>query len=240
MNRGRTEVARKGAALLGAGLTLLGWGSLGCAPAAPPVLRPFDGIAVLPREPAVELEAWTCLERGWLEQVACSRNTREHESLVVIEARPSEIHAALLLAGFEPGTPGSWSYEDEVLRFTPPTGDRVQILARYKEASGREVEEPIRTWIEDGAGARPFPDEPWVFAGSTFADNLEWMGPGEHYLADYSGSIVGLVTFGDEVIGFSRVLADQDAVQPPQWQVRRDHVPPVGTPVTLIIRRVPP
>ena len=42
---------------------------------------------------------------GWLEQVACMVGTREHESLVVVEAKPSEVHAALLLLGLEPGTP---------------------------------------------------------------------------------------------------------------------------------------
>ena len=61
--------------------------------------------------------------------------------------------------------------------------------------------------------------------------------PRLHYVADMTGSIIGLVTFGDEVIGFSRVIADQDAVQPPSWEVRTDHVPPRGTEVTLILRR---
>ncbi len=63
------------------------------------------------------------------------------------------------------------------------------------------------------------------------------MGEGEHYVADYSGSIIGLVTFGDEVIGFSEVIADQAAVQEPEWIVDTDRVPPIGTEVTVVIRR---
>ncbi|MHC4414465.1 MAG: YdjY domain-containing protein [Planctomycetota bacterium] len=192
---------------------------------------------VRPASHAVELKGWTCLDAGWLEQVACSPNTREHESLVVIESRPSEIHAALLLAGFQPGAPGKWSYEQETLRFTPPTGDRLDVWVRYETKTGEPVEEPIRTWIRDDGQEAELPREPWVFGGSLLVANPEWMGEGEHYVADMTGSIVGLVTFGDEVVGFSRVVADQAAVQPPQWQVRSDHVPPVGTPVTLILRR---
>ncbi|MHC4992672.1 MAG: YdjY domain-containing protein [Planctomycetota bacterium] len=201
----------------------------------PLVLEPVEGITVRPDEHIVEIEAWSCLEAGWLEQIACAPRTREHEALVVIKARPSDVHAALLLAGFEHGTPGSWSFENEVLSFTPPTGDRLNLFVRY-ERDGEVVEEPIGTWIVDAEGHPAFPDTAWVFAGSLFAENPDWMGPGEHYVADQTGSIIGLVTFGDEVVGFEEVFSDQQAVQPLAWQVRIDHVPPIGTPVMLILR----
>ena len=207
------------------------------ANAAPVVLRPFAGIVVRLDEATVEVQAWSCLEAGWLEQIACAPNSREHESLVVVEAPPSEIHAALLLAGFEPGSPGMWSYVDDALQLTQPTGDRLDVLVRYENAAGDTIQEPMSAWIQDHRGQHEFPDEPWVFGGSAFEKNLPWMGPGEHYVADMTGSIIGLVTFGDEVIGFSRVIADQEAVQPAAWEVRTDHVPPVGTEVTLILRR---
>jgi hypothetical protein len=211
----------------------------GPGPAAPADVRPFAGITVLRDRPAVEIEAWACLESGWLEQIACSPNTREHESLVVVAAKPSNIHAALLMAGFEPGSPGRWIYEQDELRVVPPAGDRLDVFVRYRRAdTTEEVEEPIANWIRDAEGQATFPDDPWVFGGSAFIENPEWMGPGEHYVADMSGSIIGLVTFGDEVIGYSRVLSDQAAIQPPQWEVRSDHVPAVGTPVTLILRPV--
>lgn len=217
-------------------------GEAGVAADAPPgKLQPFPGIAVLPDKPAVELAAWVCLEYGWLEQVACAPGTREHESLVVPRARPSQIHAALLMAGFEPGAPGKWSYENEQYTFTPPTGAALDVLVRYIDESDRIIEEPIRLWIRDHLGRHEFPREPWIFAGSIFAPNPEWMEEeGEHYVADMTGSIIGLVTFGDEVVGFSRVLADQAAVQPPEWEVNSDHIPPVGTPVTLILRPFEP
>lgn len=206
----------------------------------PSVVNPFDDIVVFPNPAAVEITAWSCLEAGWLEQIACAPSSREHESLVVVKAPPSEIHAALLLAGFEPGSPGAWSYVNDALQFTQPTGDRLDVLVRYENAAGHTIQEPIRAWIQDHRGQHEFPDEPWVFGGSAFQKNPQWMGPGEHYVADMTGSIIGLVTFGDEVIGFSRVMADQVSVRPPAWEVRTDHVPPVGTKVTLILRRAVP
>ena len=200
------------------------------------VVRPFEGVAVHAAGGRVEIQAFVCLDGGWLEQVACSPDTREHEALVVIKTRPSNVHAALLMAGIEPGSPGRWSYEDDTVSVVPPTGDRLDVLVRY-ERNGRTVEEPIASWIIGATDDRPFPDVSWVFAGSVFAENPDWMDSGEHYVADLSGSIVGLVTFGDEVVGFAQVMSDQETVDPMQWQVNTDHVPPIGTAVTLILRR---
>ena len=207
------------------------------APAPALAVQPFRGITVRPHAGEVQIEAVACLDEGWLEQIACSPGTREHESLVVVEARPSDVHAALLLAGFQAGTPGRWSDENETVSLVPPQGDALRIFVRYRpRGASTEIEEPIGAWIADESGAPTFPDAPWVFGGSAIVPNPPWMEPGEHYVADMTGSIIGLVTFGDEVIGFKEVLPDQEAVEPPHWQVRSDHVPPVGTKVTLIIR----
>lgn len=211
----------------------------GCAtPGRPPgvkLVEPFEGVRVQPEGGVVEVRAFVCLDGGWLEQVACSPDTREHEALVVIETRPSNLHAALLMAGLQPGSPGRWSYDDETVAVTPPLGDGIEIAVRY-DRDGRTVEEPIGAWMVGAADDRPFPDKAWVFAGSEMAANPEWMGPGEHYVADLSGSIIGLVTFGDEVIAFEQVMSDQESVEPMQWRVNTGHVPPIGTPVTVILR----
>ena len=242
-----------------AGLALAILISGACAPVSPPVdptlepvldpevdqvadpvaIEPFPGVVVRiggPAGPAVEIEAMVCLDLGWLEQVACSPASREHESLVVVRARPSEVHAALLMAGFEPGRPGQWSWEGDRLSFEPPKGARIDVSARYPDASGAVVETPIRRWIRDAIAGDAFPDEPWIFGGSTFAKRSGTLGGEELYVADVTGSIIGLVTFGDEVLGFSRVWADEAQVQPPEWEVNPDAVPPLETRVTLVLR----
>jgi hypothetical protein len=193
-----------------------------------------DGVTVWPHR--VELRAVVCLDAGWLEQIACTPGTREHEALVVVEIPPSDLHAALLAAGLEPGSPGHWTDDGGVVTAVPPSGDRIRIEVRHQR-DGRTVQESIRAWMIGAIHGEPFPESHWVFAGSAFADNPEWMGPGEHYVADLSGSVIGLVTFGDEVIGFETVMADQEAVEPMQWKVNTDHVPPIGTPVTIVLSR---
>ncbi|MCZ6835513.1 MAG: YdjY domain-containing protein [Planctomycetota bacterium] len=205
---------------------------------SPRVVRPFPGILVKPDEQIVEIEATVCLDAGWLEQIACAPASREHESLVVISSKPSEVHAALLLAGYESGHPGRWIYEDDKVRTEPPKGDAVNILVRYPDEHGTPREKPIGFWIRDHNGAHEFPEMPWIFGGSGFKTYPEGLGEGEFYIADMSGSIIGLVTFGDEVLGFGEVLSDQVSIRAPEWEVNTDVIPAMGTKVTIVIRPV--
>ncbi|MGA1393407.1 MAG: hypothetical protein ACO38W_09660, partial [Phycisphaerales bacterium] len=56
------------------------------------------------------------------------------------------------------------------------------------------------------------------------------------YAADFSGSVIGLVTFGDEVVAFEEVRSDQVSIDEAGFLVRRGQPPPPGTRVTLIFR----
>jgi len=203
--------------------------------AADPAIRIFDSIVIRRDQRQVEVDAIVCLEAGWLEQVLCVPMTREHESLAMTRARPSEIHAALIIAGCTPGAPGRWEYDGETVRIVPPTGDAIDVLVRYAR-DGNEVIEPIAHWIRDHLGEQEFPSSPWKFGGSQLRPNPPAWGPGEMYVADMSGSVIGLVTFGDEVLGFPEVLPDALDVRPAEWEVNSDRVPPPGTPVTFILR----
>ena len=62
------------------------------------------------------------------------------------------------------------------------------------------------------------------------------MGPGEHYVADYAGNIVGLATFGDEVVAMAEVHSPETAKEPEAWRIKSGSLPRVGTPVRLILR----
>jgi hypothetical protein len=204
-------------------------------PAVTSPLRLLSGVTVLAGG-TVEIEATVCRPDAWLEQVACAPGTREHESLLVVHARPQHVHAALLAAGYIPGEPGRWVYEGDSVRVLPPRGPELAVLVRYRDAAGAVVEHPVREWIAESRGSMPFPDGPWVFGGSRFVPNTPSMGPGEHYVADMSGSVIGLVTFGDEVIGFSHIWADEEAAREPEWVVSEAKYPPQGTAVTIILR----
>ena len=215
---------------------------------APPVestAAPIElpgGIVVDRTTSEVVVPAVVSIDVGWLEQMVCSRHSRDHEALLVIDVAPSQVHAGLMLLGLEPGSPGRWVFETiegsdrVVVRRIAPTGDRVSVLVRRVDVDGTELEHPIADWVMGEGGERAFPEVPWVFGGSLFlAEGPDPEGP-SFYAADRSGSLVGLVTFGDEVLGLESILSDQISVDAAEWEARTDVMPAPGTKVELVLR----
>src|SRR5690606_29565763 len=141
----------------------------------------------------------------YLEVVACAPDTREHEALVMTRAKPSHIHAALLARNLAAGSPGSWIWDGTDTRptYTAPRGDEIEVLLRVVRDDGSVDERPVREWIVDRDTGEMLPDRPFTFAGSRFVQR----GGAEVYDADYAGNIIGLATFGNEVVAWSEVFS---------------------------------
>ena len=77
----------------------------------------------------------------FLEVLACTPNTREHETFVVTTVKPSHVHAALLLIGLTPGAPGSWKATDGKLEPVQPTGERLSVRLAWTDKDGHEIEQ---------------------------------------------------------------------------------------------------
>lgn len=193
----------------------------------------------------VEMKAVAVLDTGFLEQLVCQHGTREHESLFAFAGLASEVHAALLLAGFVPGAPGRWTeivdqhgIEQnggvEIVATTiagiAPNGSPVEITVRLPDGTERAITDFIRE-APLGKGASAPPPNRFVFGGSRFHTDLRT--GRERYVADGSGSIVGLVTFGDETIGCLDVIPDQASAAAPTWEVFTERMPKPGTTVIL-------
>ena len=207
-------------------------------PNSPKIIELEGGVRAWVEAGRVEFPGEITLETGWLEVAVCRRSTREHESIVVADVVPSVVHAALLLAGFEPGAPAAW--DPDTNSPIPPRGPLVRIELRFGPSGpdGTEARTvPLESMIED-ARERALPK--WVFAGSLLRPNPPSMGEGEYFLADYAGTFVGLTTFGDEVIAAEEVRSPETGVDPPVWRIREGSVPSVGTPVTVVVRRPVP
>ena len=65
----------------------------------------LPGLVVNQKERCVDLDATVCLRQGALELIACTKGTKEHESIIAVEAKPIHIHTALLLLGVQVGSP---------------------------------------------------------------------------------------------------------------------------------------
>lgn len=188
-------------------------------------------LRVSPSLGIVELSATVCLDAGWLEQVVCGVGTREHESIMVTSVPASAVHAALLSVGMSPGRPGAWQEVDGEIIEIQPSGGRVAVRVAQV---GTDQWSPVETWIQSASGQEI--DGEWIFAGSSMRP-VEETPPGySRYEADLSGSLIGLVTFGDELIGYGQVIPDRVDVAPPKWKVNDVNVPPIGSQILIRMR----
>lgn len=205
-------------------------------PAEPPTLRELlPGVRV--GEGIVEFRGTVCADLRheqtpvvYLELLVTGPDSREHESLVVTSVKPSAIHAGLLAAGLEPGSPVKWGPEGVEKPAAGP-GVRVEAAAIGEEGPGDFVD--LASWVirkdtgEGLAGA-----EGWglVFAGSMTDDS--------GYAADKTGTVVGLTGFGTEVVAAAWGLSPTAAVDEPVWIVDKAAVPAFGVEVVVRISRV--
>lgn len=244
-----TEPARRlrfQPSLLRVALAALGVVLCPLAEAAPPQLK-LPGLMADFAERCVDVEATVCLDEGLLELVACTKGTKEHESIMVVKAAPLHIHTALLALGATNGHPAMRRpREPEGTGWIdiPPTGDPIEVSLVFPDADGQPVEHAISEFVApaDGdsgghsgeaagdGGAAGFPDT-FVFAGSQLRDNGD--GP-RTYLADESGSVISIATFGDELLCMDGIHAHgNDALL---WRIDPGKLPPVGAKVTLRLR----
>jgi hypothetical protein len=202
----------------------------------------FPHITIDAKDRRVDVEAVVCLTEGFLELIACGKDSKEHESVIMVEAKPSHIHAALLLIGAEAGNPAMRKpLNEEATRWAhlPPRGQAVKISLVFPKEGGGTVERPVSDFIaptEDETGLREaaeieekFPDT-FLFTGSLFH------GEGEErkYIADLSGHVISIATFGDEVFSLSEVHGQENGSL--DWQIKPDSLPEIGTKVILRLR----
>jgi hypothetical protein len=204
----------------------------------------FPGVTINVQERCVDVESSVCLHRGELELVACTKGTKEHESIVAIKAKPVHIHAALLLLGAKPGSPATRKQlGDQAGRWidVPPSGGPVDVFLVLKGKEGKMVEHPISDFIapssrksDDSAAADQearFPTHTFLFAGSVLYGD----GPGpRRYLSDESGNVISLSTFGDELLCLPAIHSQDNRAL--EWQVNPANLPAVGSNVTLRLR----
>lgn len=173
----------------------------------------------------------------YLEVLVCIPGTREHETLLVSKAKASEVHAALLAVGLQPGSPGGFSFDDNSLKPIRPTGPAVRVTFEYDDRGVEHAVDPL-AWVVNAADGSPFLDTPlgtqagFVFAGSRFVR----VNGDERYAGDLGGNIIGLTTFGDEVVALSTTISPEAAVQAPEWVAKLPGLPPPGTPVRVRIK----
>lgn len=206
----------------------------------------LPGIKIDAKNKRVDVSSKVALDEGLLELIACTNDTKEHESLVIIDAVPMHIHAALLLIGATNGHPARVvpaNEEKTQWLHLPPRGDEITVSLVFADPEDAEkmIERPISDFLKRsdrgealGQGDEQDQEGPAeVFASFLFAGSVLIKGENgeQQYVADESGNVISISTFGDELLCLpSRQSQENHALV---WAVDGKHLPKVGSKVTL-------
>lgn len=182
------------------------------------------GVRIYWKARAVEVDAKIALRSGPLELFACSPQTREYESLLVVQARPMHIYQAMGLLGLEPGHPPR--FDAKANRSVPATGVPLSLAVRFGTGDKARFVDPSE--LMRATGKKPLSKDAlrWVFSGSRTLES-------GRFGADVDGTVACVVDFDTALITVDALhSADNDKL----WlEANTPEVPPIGTPCQLLI-----
>lgn len=174
---------------------------------------------------------------GLVEYLCVSPKGAIHESVIVSDAGPKNVHMAMLLLGAKGAAVGDAKQAPgqitaEYIAALPKlTGDRVMLSVKWKDKDGKEKTAPAERWVQrrdpvkdDPAKGVPMSDGPWIYTGSFVFDG--------RFVADGEGAFVAIATMPSALINNPRTGAGDDKM----WFANTGAMPPIGTPVEFIIK----
>lgn len=176
----------------------------------------------------VIVDGYVAQQEAYLEMFGCPAETKEHESVVAVIAKASEVHAALLAVGANPGKPVSFQPE-----YVAATGPRIRIWVLWRDPTGQVQVADARQWVRR-TGTQEALDRDWVFAGSTW-----WTDPQdgrEYYQAD-SGEMICVSNFGTAMLDLP--IPSSDSTSALQFETFKERIPPRGTPIRMVLVPLP-
>jgi len=179
------------------------------------------------------------MDDGLLEYLLVGPQGPVHESLFVSDAAPQDVHMAMLLLGAkgmaQQGAKAPGRIDAAYLAKAPKlTGDRILLSVKWTDPSGKEQTSPPERWVMRKIFTAKKPakhvnaeDGPWLYTGSYFYEN--------RFIAQMDGTFAAMVTFPGALINNPRSGSTDDHI----WFVKKEVVPPIGTPVEFSIKLEP-
>lgn len=195
---------------------------------APPTglarLAPDADVWLDAKRKRVVVDGQITLRRGPLEMFACSKGTKEHESIVAVNSRALHVHAGLLAIGAKSGHPVQFDPE-----YKPATGSVIVVTVLWKDEKGKEHKLPAQKWVRNSESQKEATFE-WVFAGSGF-----WTDPtnGERYYHADGGDFICVSNFPTATLDLTVESSQTNTSL--MFEAFTDRIPPRGTPVRLIL-----
>jgi len=167
------------------------------------------------------------MTQGIIEYLAVmDKRGKLHESVLALDVQPSFMQLALILLGFEPGEVTL----PDVKNRKPPAlakwGDPVAIWIEW-ERNGKTERHPIDALVFNRETQKPLEGNRWHFTGSVFYRNT--------FAADVSGSLIATWLDFQAILNASNQVGNPYRGQNLGYEVNTKLVPPVDTPIRLII-----
>lgn len=198
-----------------------------------PGVYEFGSIRLDKNTRTVTFPAKLNMSEGLIEYLICTPRGSTHESLILTETEPRDLHFAMLLLDAKgagtlapaPGDAPPSQINADYLKTAPRLkGDNLAISLKWKDVGGKERSTPVEDWVLNARLKKPAPRGPWIYTGSMFADN--------QFLAQLQGNVASLVSSPAALINNPRQGSDDDQI----WNVNTKAVPPVETPVEVTIK----
>lgn len=173
------------------------------------------------------------MSEGPIEYLICTPQGSTHESLIVTEVQPSDIHFGMLLldakgAGILAPAPGDAppaQINADYLKGAPRLkGDSLVISLKWKDAAGKEHTAQVEDWVLNAKEKKAATRGAWIYTGSMFAER--------QFLAQLQGNVASMVSNPAALINNPRAGSDDDQI----WAVNAKAVPPVETPVEITLK----
>jgi len=169
--------------------------------------------------PYLELSGKVARTNDLLEFIAVEPQGRDYESLLTLDCKPSALQFSLLLIGCETGA----------------IRQAKSLLSIEVEHKNKRV--PVEQWLLDRKTKKPPTGLRWVFNGSYFGTNPITEQP--VFMADAEQAHIALWHQPSIVINLADEHGNPYKGDDQGFDVNSAAVPPVGTPIKLIIRKKP-
>jgi hypothetical protein len=185
----------------------------------------------------VRVPAAVNMTEGILEYALVHENGKTHESLLKTAVSPTEFNVALLLCHYEPHIKDAARFAEEDLlpetraKMAQPMqnegANRVLLTLEWKDKDGAAKTAPLSAWVRDRKEQKPMSTDHWSYTGSFVSQS--------GFAAEDDGSHIAI--YFDLVALLN--LPDPGNRSDDRWHVETAAVPPVDTPVTLVISHLP-
>ncbi|MDZ4783644.1 MAG: YdjY domain-containing protein [Planctomycetia bacterium] len=165
-----------------------------------------------------------CLREGQLEMFACLAGTKEHESVVAVEAKAYVVHAALLACGAEAGKPVQFQPT-----FRPASGTEVAIDIYWRDKQGELQTAKAQDWVRDIRTQKEMTQN-WVFAGSGFWTDDK---TGQKFYLAEDGDFICVSNFASAMLDLP--TESSQSAGSLLFEAFKDRIPEQGTPVTMVL-----